>query len=43
MLIRLDFPTLLLPINAYSGRVLAGHFLTSVLLMTNSADLIIIA
>ena len=40
MLIRLDFPTLERPINAYSGSVVAGHFETSVLLMTNSADLI---
>ena len=37
MLLRLDFPTLERPMKAYSGNVPPGHFLTSVLLMTNSA------
>ena len=37
MLMRLDFPTLERPMKAYSGNVPPGHFLTSVLLMTNSA------
>ena len=37
ILIRLDFPTLERPMKAYSGNVPPGHFLTSVLLMTNSA------
>ena len=40
MLIRLDFPTLERPMNTYSGQVVGGHFRTSVLLMTNSADVI---
>ena len=40
MLIRLDLPTLERPMNAYSGYVVAGHWSTLVLLMTNSADLI---
>ena len=39
-LIREDFPTLDLPIKAYSARVGAGHFFMSVLLITNSAFLI---
>ena len=38
MLIRLDLPTLLLPIKAYSGKWLWGHWLTMALLMTYSAD-----
>ena len=37
ILMRLDFPTFERPIKAYSGNVPAGHFSTSVLLMTNSA------
>jgi len=40
MFIRDDFPTLLLPINAYSGMVFFGHLETSELLITNSADFI---
>jgi hypothetical protein len=43
MFIRLDFPTLERPMKAYSGSVPAGHFFTSVLLMTNSALLISIS
>ena len=37
ILIRLDFPTFERPIKAYSGKMPAGHFFTSVLLITNSA------
>ena len=37
MLMRLDLPTFDRPMNAYSGSVPAGHFLTSELLMINSA------
>ena len=37
ILMRLDFPTLERPMKAYSGSVPAGHFRTSVLLITNSA------
>jgi hypothetical protein len=33
-----DFPTLLLPIKAYSGKVGAGHFSTLVLLNKNLAS-----
>ena len=40
ILMRLDFPTLERPMKAYSGNVPAGHFRTSVLLMTNSAFVI---
>lgn len=39
---REDFPTLLRPIKAYSGKELSGHLLTSLLLITNSALLIFI-
>jgi hypothetical protein len=42
ILIKEDFPTLLLPIKAYSGRLLVGHLITSWLLTTNTADLIFI-
>src|SRR5690554_6605372 len=42
MLIRDDFPTLLLPIKAYSGIKFFGHFSTSELLITNSAVFITI-
>lgn len=37
ILMRLDFPTLERPMNAYSGNVPVGHFFTSVLLIINSA------
>ena len=37
ILMREDFPTLLRPMKAYSGRLPSGHFRTSVLLMTNFA------
>ena len=40
MLMRLDFPTLERPMNAYSGKDVSGHLAMSVLLMMNSADLI---
>jgi len=40
MFISDDLPTLLLPINAYSGSNPFGHLATSELLITNSADLI---
>jgi hypothetical protein len=40
MFINEDLPTFDRPIKAYSGSVGAGHFATSVLLITNSADLI---
>ena len=42
ILIKLDFPTLLRPIKAYSGSWPCGHLATSVLLITNSALLITI-
>jgi hypothetical protein len=42
MLINDDFPTLDLPIKAYSGILSFGHFSTSELLITNSAVLIFI-
>ena len=42
ILIRLDLPTLLLPIKAYSGKPVLGHLFTSVLLITNSALVIFI-
>jgi hypothetical protein len=41
-LIKEDFPTFDLPIKAYSGRELFGHFSRSVLLITNWADLMFI-
>jgi len=40
MFINEDLPTLLLPINAYSGNNSLGHLVTSELLITNSAVLI---
>ena len=43
ILTREDLPTLLLPIKAYSKRPSFGHFLTSVLLITKFALLIIIS
>ena len=42
MLIRLDLPTLLLPIKAYSGIVVCGHCITSGLEITKEADCIIV-
>jgi hypothetical protein len=42
MLIRLDLPTLLLPMKAYSGLVSFGHWLTVALLMLNSDFVIFI-
>ena len=42
MLINEDLPTLLRPINAYSGNGCLGHLATSELLITNSADFIFI-
>ena len=40
MLMSDDLPTFDRPMNAYSGRSPAGHFVTSVLLMTNRASFI---
>jgi hypothetical protein len=40
MLMSDDFPTLERPMKAYSGNLSLGHFETSLLLVTNSADLI---
>jgi hypothetical protein len=40
MLINEDLPTLDLPIKAYSGILSFGAFVTLLLLITNSADLI---